>query len=157
MKTLVLGLGNDLLSEDAVGIMATRALARDWSGKADFVESSQTGLPLLDILVGFDRAIIIDAIQTARFPAGTVLEFFTDDLDPVLAPSPHYCGLPELLAVAKALALPFPSQIKILALEVTDTHTIGGTLSEPVRVGLEELRLRVAQQLADWERDAGEA
>lgn len=151
MKILVLGLGNELLGEDAVGIMAARALKDKLRGQADVVESSLSGLALLEHFIGYDRAIVIDAVKTGHHPPGTIVEMGPGDLDPAIAPSPHYAGLPELLALAKQLNLDFPKEIKIFALEVEDPYTIGGKLSEPVSRALKELVRRVYAQVHRWQ------
>ncbi|MDW8141182.1 MAG: hydrogenase maturation protease [Candidatus Bipolaricaulota bacterium] len=147
MKTLILGLGNELLSDDAVGILAARALEERFQNRADVVESSLSGMALLDLLIGYEQVIIIDAVKTGRNPPGTISELSPVDLGSVLAPSPHYAGLPELIATAQALQLDFPNEIKIFALEVEDPYTIGGKLSPAVERALEELICRVEEQL----------
>jgi hydrogenase maturation protease len=143
MKTLVLGLGNDLLSDDGVGILAARALKENLIGIADVVESSLSGAALLDILMGYERAIVIDAIRTTLQPPGTISELTPADFDAVPAPSPHYTGLPELLAIAHQMDLDFPKDIRIFAVEVMDPHTVGGDLTEPVKKALPLLIERV--------------
>lgn len=150
MKTLVLGLGNELLSDDAVGVLAVRTLKEHLQDKADVVESSLSGMALLDLFIGYERAIIIDAVQTGRAPPGTIYELSPNDLGTVLAPSPHYAGLPELIATAQRLHLDFPKEIKIFAMEVEDPYTIGGTLSPGVAQALRDLVQRVEEQVAHW-------
>jgi hydrogenase maturation protease len=149
VKTLVLGLGNELLSDDAIGVLAARALASKISCHGvNVVESALSGMALLDLFIGYERAIIIDAIQTGQQPAGTILELTPSDLSLVVAPSPHYAGLPELLAIAKELQLDFPRRLKILAVEVADLHTIGARLSPPVERALPRLIERVLAELS---------
>lgn len=143
MKTLVLGLGNDLLSDDGLGILAARALKEKLNGLADVVESSVSGVALLELFLGYERAIVIDAIRTTLQPPGTISELTPSDLDSVMAPSPHYAGLPEVLALADRLDLDFPKDIKIFAMEIADPYTVGGDLSEPVKKALPELIQRV--------------
>ncbi|MFN4217830.1 MAG: hydrogenase maturation protease [Candidatus Bipolaricaulia bacterium] len=147
MKALILGLGNELLGDDAVGILAARTLKERLKDKADVVESSLSGMALLDLFIGYERAIIIDAVKTGRTPPGTIYELSPADLGAVLAPSPHYAGLPELIATAQALHLDFPKEIKIFALEVEDLYTIGGKLSPAVARAVGELVQRVEQAL----------
>ncbi len=151
MKTLVLGLGNDILADDAVGILAARALMIDLKGRADVVESSLHGLALLDLFIGYDRAIIIDAIKTGQYEPGIVIELSPEDLGEVKAPSPHYTGLPEMLHIAREMALHFPHQIKIFALEVADPYTIGGKMSLSAQDGILRLQEKVKEQLRHWE------
>jgi len=152
--TLVLGLGNEIIADDGAGIFAARALTERLAGKADVVESALCGMALLDLFLGYRHAIIIDAVQTLRCPPGTIHALTPGDLDAVQAPSPHYAGLPEMLALAKQLNLDFPQEINILALEVVDPYTIGGALSEPVKEALPELVRRVEELVGQWE-DSG--
>ncbi len=150
MKLLVLGLGNELLSDDAVGILAARVLKERLRDKAEVVESSLSGMALLDLLIGYERAILIDAVKTGRTPPGTISELSPADLGAVAAPSPHYAGLPELIATAQALNLNFPKEIKIFAIEVEDPYTIGRGLSPTVAQALGKLIPLVERQIAQW-------
>lgn len=151
MKTLVLGLGNELISDDGVGLLAVRKLGEAGGLKADFVECSLAGMALLEIFVGYDRAIIVDAVKTDKDVPGTIYELNPEDLGPVFAPSPHYSGLPELLDTASQLGLDFPSEIKIFAMEVSDPYTIGGGLTKPVQEALNKLIDKIRTQLLAWE------
>jgi hydrogenase maturation protease len=151
MRTLVLGLGNELAGDDAVGLLIARALLVELDGVADVVESSASGLALIEILAGYDRAVIVDSIVTGRNPPGTITEMGLADVGRVVAPSAHQAGLPELAAVAERLGLGFPSQTVVLALEVVDPYTLGAPLSEPVAGAVGELERRVRDQIERWE------
>lgn len=150
MKLLVLGLGNDLLADDAVGIQAVRGLTGELSGKADCVESSLHGVALLDLFIGYDRAIIIDAIQTGKHPPGTILEMTPDDLKFASSPSPHYTGLPEMIALARQMRLHFPHEIRIIAVEVEDVMTVGGAMTPPVARAIGDIAGRVRLYVERW-------
>jgi len=55
LKTLVLGLGNPILSDDSIGIRVAQAIEQDYRGEAVTVmEASQAGLNLLDLVAGYD-------------------------------------------------------------------------------------------------------
>ena len=151
MKPLVLGLGNDLLSDDAVGILAVRRLAQELSGQADIVESSLHGAALFDILIGYRQAIIVDAIRTGTSPPGTIFELRPEDLREVHSPSPHYAGLPEMIRLAREIGVDFPDDILIVAVEIVDSLTVGGPLSPPVSASLDELVRRVKNHLHPFE------
>jgi len=156
-RTLVLGLGNELLSDDAVGILAVRRLREELDDQTDVIESSLSGVALMELFVGYERAIIVDAVQTGEFPPGSIREFAPADLDRVLAPSPHYAGIPEILALARQLELDFPREIRILAIEVGDATTIGGALSPAVATALPELIGQVKSQVARWQGEVPHA
>ena len=62
---MVLGLGNPILSDDGVGIYVVRAVAAQCQlDDVTFTEASVGGLRLLDVIAGYERVIVVDAIQT---------------------------------------------------------------------------------------------
>ncbi len=67
MKTIILGLGNPILSDDGVGNRVALELEDRVAERQDVavMETSMSGLSLIDLLAGYDKAIIVDAIQTA--------------------------------------------------------------------------------------------
>ena len=154
MRTLVLGLGNDVAGDDAVGPLVARALLVELDGVADVVESSAAGLALIEVFAGYARAIVVDSIVTGRNPPGTVTEMGLLDVGRVVASSLHNAGLPELAAVAARLGLGFPSQTVVFAVEVVDPYTFGVGLSEPVAGAVEELVQRVRAQGRRWGQEA---
>ena len=151
MKPLVLGLGNELLSDDGIGMLTARRLAGEFCGRADVVESGLSGVALLDILAGHPKAIIIDAMQTGQVPPGTILELDPGDFRAIPSPSPHYTGLPEMITLARELNLEFPDEVRILAVEAEDLRTIGGPLSPPVAEAMDKLVQMVRTYLEQWE------
>jgi hypothetical protein len=68
-RTLVLGLGNDILADDAIGLLAVRALRPSLDDAVDVEETSVHGVALLDLLTGYDHAVLIDAVRTGTTPA----------------------------------------------------------------------------------------
>lgn len=135
MKTLVLGLGNPILSDDAVGIRVVEEL----EGKVDqkevtLVETTVAGLGLLDFLTGHDRAIIIDAIQTVGGQAGRIYRLDPEALDFTRhSASPHDVNLATALELGKRLELSLPQQIIIFAIEVADASTFSEECTPEVR------------------------
>lgn len=152
IRILVLGLGNDILADDAVGLLAARALRDELAGLDGVTveETSLHGMALLDLFLGHERAILLDAIQTGNHPPGTLLNLDPHQLGRVLSPSPHFAGLPEMIAVAGQLALDFPTEFHILAVEVADPHTIGGAMTPEVAAAVPELVRRAAALVRDW-------
>ena len=150
-RSLILGLGNDLIADDGIGVLAARALKPRLEPDVDVVESSLSGLALLDLLVGYDQVIILDAICSGNNPPGTVSRLTMNHLSRVIAPTPHFAGLPELFALAKRLELDFPGEIVIFAVEVKDALTIGGGLSPAVEQALPNLIEQTMNQISHWD------
>jgi hydrogenase maturation protease len=150
-RLLVVGLGNDLLADDAVGVLAARELETRLAGRADVVATSLHGVALLEVFLGYERAIVIDAIQTGEHAPGTVVEIDTSTLRPIAAPSPHYVGLPEMLGIAEQLGVEFPKAVRVFAVEVADPHTIGGPMTAGVRSAIAEVCRQVEAAVAELE------
>ena len=150
MRTLVLGLGNELAADDAAGLLVARAVREQGTDAADVIETSASGMALIEIFDGYDRAIVVDSIRTGRNPPGTITELTLEQIGHVVAPSLHQAGLPELAAVAERLGLKFPSEIRVLAVEVQDPYTLGGAVSTAVAAAVDELARRVRARLEQW-------
>ncbi len=125
MKTLILGMGNPILSDDGVGIWVARALeGRLNQQEITVTEASMAGLNLLDLLVNFEKAIIIDAIQTFGGKVGQVYRLEPETFDATRhATTPHDVNFATALELGKRLGLALPHQITIFAIEVEDVTT----------------------------------
>jgi hydrogenase maturation protease len=150
MKTLVLGLGNDLLGDDGVGVLIARTLAARLNGQVKIVESSVSGIGLLDVLAGYDRAIIIDALVTADSTPGTIVELCPDDLRAITNPSPHFTGLPEMIAIAGQLQLDFPRDLRLFGIVIRDGLTVGAPLSDPVSRAVGPAATLIEHVIQSW-------
>ena len=65
MNTLILGIGNLILTDDGVGIKIAQRLKEE-RPELEVVETGEAGLTLLDLITGYDRLIIIDSIKTEQ-------------------------------------------------------------------------------------------
>lgn len=139
MKTLILGLGNELYGDDAVGIHVVRKLRHDfeetkeetqWLENVEFEECSLSGIALLDVIVGYDTLIIIDTIKKSDPSTGKVHLLEEKDLRHIPGPSPHYVSIPQTLEIGKKLGLKVPKKIKIIAVEAKNIYNLGEGLTE---------------------------
>jgi hydrogenase maturation protease len=124
-KTLILGLGNSLLSDDGVGlIIAAELKSRLEQSDITVMETSVAGLSLVDLLVGYDRAIIIDAIQTSDGKPGQIYRLAPEAFDTTRRTiSPHDVNFTTALEFGKKVGLPLPEEIIIFAIEASDVST----------------------------------
>jgi hydrogenase maturation protease len=130
---LILCLGNDVLRDDGVGWRVAEELERDGPPGAVIRRSSVAGFYLLDELVGFGRAVVVDAIQTGQNPPGTVLSFPLEAIHTPAGPSPHSVGLPAVLDLGRSSGLDLPSRIHVVAVEVEDMTTVTEGLTAAVQ------------------------
>ncbi len=125
MKTIIIGLGNTVLRDDGVGIYTARALRDELSDEVDILEAELAGMDLLEMLNGYERAVIIDAIQLNNEEPGTVFRLRPDDMKitPRLA-SFHDIDIVTALALGRRLGLQMPDDVIIYAVQVEDTLTL---------------------------------
>lgn len=124
-KTLILGLGNPILGDDGVGFRVTESLkARLRDEAITILESDTSGFGLLDLLIGYDRTILVDAIQTKDGRIGEVYRLEVGDLNVTIhATSPHDTNLATALELGKKLNLDLPREISIIAIEIPSACT----------------------------------
>ena len=111
---LVLGLGNPLRGDDGIGPRVVEELIRrELPEGATALDAGTGGLDLLQVLEGWERAIIIDAADVGREP-GQFARFTPDEARFVSsedATSLHNAGLAEVLALAKAIGQSLPELV----------------------------------------------
>jgi hydrogenase maturation protease len=156
LKTLVLGLGNPILTDDGVGIQIVRSLAGQLDRPdVDVAEASLGGLRLLDKAVGYDRLVLVDAIQ-AEGRAGQVYRLGPNDLRSSLhVASSHDLSLPAALELGRrlGLALPEDGAITIVAVEVEDVLTFGEVCTSQVQAAIPRAVQMVMHVLSDRSPD----
>jgi len=149
VKTLILGLGNPILSDDGVGCQVAVALKdRLKEPEIDVLEASVAGLDFLDLLAGYDRAIIIDAIQTGEGMPGQIYRLKSDALaDTRHSGTPHDVNLATALELGRKLSLPLPQQITIFAIETKDVTSFGEKCSPEVTKAVPACVEMIVQEL----------
>jgi hydrogenase maturation protease len=145
---LVLGLGNPLRRDDAVGHAVIAWLARDPPPGAELRVSSAAGLRLLDELEGFAEVVLVDAAETRAHPAGAVFDLDLADLPPRAAPTAHAVGLPTALAAARAFGAAAPVRVRLVAVEALELDTVGDTLTPAVAAAVPVAAARVRALIA---------
>ncbi len=148
MTLVILGLGNDLIGDDGVGLLAVEGLRDRLGPDAQVRTSAQSGLYLLEHLQGFDDAIVVDSVLGEH--PGRVRELATGELRPTTVPSAHYAGLPEVLAVARGAGMRMPERLKVIAVEIDGAQTIGAGPSPAVLAAIPEVLGRVVATARAW-------
>jgi hydrogenase maturation protease len=136
-KTLVLGLGNPILRDDGVGWRVVEAARRKTvDERVEFDCVALGGLALMERLIGYDRAFLVDAIRGERGPAGSVYLLTLDDLPTLHADAVHDASLKEALELGRRLGAHLPARISIVGVEARDVLDFGETLSPEVEAAV---------------------
>lgn len=147
MALVVLGLGNDLLGDDGIGLLAAASLEGSLGPGVSVARSGRSGLYLVEELEGYEDAIILDSVLGDH--PGRVRELRADEFR-ALGPSAHYAGLPEALILARSSGLKVPTRLRIFAVEIGVVQTIGAPPSLAVQSAIEELVSRVRTTAEQW-------
>ena len=134
MKKIILGIGNPIIGDDGVGFHVIDELQRNPPpGDITITASDVSGFAILDYLVDYDEAIIVDAIQTVNGRPGEVYCLTLNDFRITKhTVSPHDVDLPTALEIGKILKLKLPGKISIIAIEIPDACEFSTELSAPV-------------------------
>lgn len=149
-KTLVLGLGNLVHSDDGLGVHAIQTLREDPRVPSDVVlmDGGTQGLALLPHISSFQRLLVIDALDVGE-PPGTLLRLEGKALRNLPGKaSVHQLGFADLL-VALELLGDLPEEIVLLGVQPLSTEW-GAELTPPVREALDRLPSYVVEQLLSW-------
>lgn len=137
-RTVILGMGNPILSDDSVGVRLAELAAASLADRSEVTvvtECSVGGLNLLDYLEGYERAIVLDAMQTIGGQPGECYRFTANALDETInLNNVHDANFATALALGRTLGHPLPPshEIHVLAVEVAETTTFGTDLSPAV-------------------------
>jgi len=152
MKILVLGLGNPLVTDDSVGLRVAAKLQPLLADRpdVDVSEDYWGGLRLMERMVGFDRAIVIDAICTGA-PPGTIHHLTPASIPTQRSTSSHDVNLPTALALGRSagLHLPGDEHILLVGIEAEDILSFGEQCTPAVEAAIapavQEVLLMVAR------------
>ncbi len=150
--TVVIGLGNPILCDDGIGWQVAeqirQALDGLWHGgspsaqdSVHVTEACVGGLSLAEMLIGYERAVIVDAVMTGNAPPGTVHELKLGDLPGTLnIASAHDTNLVTALRVLRRYGAQVPADedIDIVAIEVQDVWTFREECTAQVRASVPE-------------------
>lgn len=145
MKTLVVGLGNPILGDDGVGWKVAEEVETRLSTLQLPTSNIQVdcaalgGLSLMEHMVGYERAIVIDAIGSGQHALGEVYHFDLDDLyDPSAGHTTavHDVSLMTALKMGRSMGADLPKQITVVAVESPYTYDFTEELTPPVEAAV---------------------
>ncbi len=157
MKTLVIGLGNPILTDDGVGVKVAEEVERALTSKIrdDIVvnEASVGGLRLMEMMIGYDRVILIDALLgTHGTRYGTIHRMTLDDLRNI-SPTQHSAcahdtSLVTALEMGLTMGLSLPNDISIYAVEVENVMDFSDRPTPAVAAAIPKVTAAVLTELS---------
>jgi hydrogenase maturation protease len=135
MKTIVLGVGNPILSDDGVGIHVANQLKQKINDPNIAIDEALTGgMNLLDLILGYDKAIIIDAVKIDDGEEGEVKRISLSNFSTMHSCNPHDVSLTEAIQMAEKLGeTRIPKEITIIGITMKKLSCeFGEKLSEKI-------------------------
>ena len=151
-RTLVLGLGNPLLTDDAAGLAVAaeleRLLAERPVAGVEVATSTRGGFELIDLLAGFDHAVIVDAITTDEPSPGRVHRLAPGQVaGSARLVGSHDLSLAAALELARALGVAIPATVTVIGVEAGDVTTFAESLTPAVAAAAVSLARELHESL----------
>jgi hydrogenase maturation protease len=148
MKTIVIGLGNPILGDDGVGWKVVEEVEKqlpipsprnplsgeEQSHAIDVECLSLGGISLMEHLIGYERAILIDAFSL-DVPTGSILVLKLSELPNYSAfhtASAHDTSLENAIKLGRSMGAQLPEDIAVVGIVTRTIHDFGEDLSPPV-------------------------
>lgn len=146
MKKLVLGIGNPVLGDDAVGIIVANKVKEKNLKNVDVETANTIDLEIINIISNYDRVFVVDAIKTGNGKAGEIHKFGSENLRQTMRHSVHSIDLSTMLKTGEKLGIKMP-EIIIYGLEVSDTDRLREGLSKDVEDTVPKIVEKIMEEL----------
>jgi hydrogenase maturation protease len=157
-KTLIIGLGNPILTDDGVGVHVAREIERqvDISAHPDLAitEASVGGLRLMETVLGYQRVVLIDAyyLDPENTVPGRIHRMNLDDLRNITptqhSTSAHDTSLVTALDAAQEMGYRVPDEFIIFAIEVENIFEFSETPTPAVASAIPKVAGLIIQELS---------
>ncbi len=157
MNTLIIGLGNPILGDDGIGVLIAREVEREIekSGReqsVSVVEAGVGGLRLMELMEGYHRVILVDALKVvADEEPGAVNRLTLKDLrsiSPTLHnASAHDTNLITALNAGRQLGMNLPETVVIYAVSVQNVEEFGEKLTPQVAAAIPAATAAILNEL----------
>jgi len=146
VKTLILGFGNPILTDDAVGIRIAEELQEEFPD-ITVEATSEAGLSILDEVTGYDKLVIIDSIKTGKGKPGELYKLTLEDLQPRSDfSSSHGLDIATAFKLGEMLGYPLPREVSIYAVEVKDNTTFGEEFTPEIEKSIPLIIRRIVKE-----------
>ena len=143
METLILGVGNPILTDDSVGFRIVNLL-KEAKPDLTVIETTEAGLTLLELVEGYERVIIIDSVKTGHSKPGHLYELTLEQIDPSWNfCSTHGIDITMAFTLGRKLGNKLPDKLSIYGIEVEDNKNFGEKCTEEVENRIPEIVVEI--------------
>jgi hydrogenase maturation protease len=153
--TIIIGLGNPILGDDGAGWAVASEVARRLEGREEFPPAvveclSLGGLSLMEHLIGYERAILIDVVNLGSAPPGTLYKLPLASLPEHRGShtgSAHDTSLHQALKMGISMGANLPTDIQVIGIHAEIVYDFSEQFSEPVAAAVLQAAELVIQVL----------
>lgn len=148
-NTLVLGIGNDILSDDAIGPSLCDFLKEKFrTASVDFEKLNVGGLEILEFIQGYQTVIFIDAIKTPDGQIGDVNLYTPDNFKETLHLSNlHDTNFITALELGKSIHFKIPPGMYIITVEIKEDMVFSEYFTEELALKFNDIKEEVVKIL----------
>ena len=145
-KTLILGLGNDILTDDGIGPRLVHDLAQNIDDpNIQFDTACCGGLEIVEYIKGYEKVVFIDAIRTRDGKPGDMYYFIPSDFRETM----HLSNLHDVnfliaLNLGNTLDMNLPSDLHIIAIEIIEDMEFSEEFTMPLKEKYPEILEKVS-------------
>ena len=134
-KTLILGLGNNILTDDGIGSRLVCDLSQMIGDlNVHYNTACCGGLEIIEYIKGYEQVIFIDAIHTAEGRPGDVFYFIPSDFrETSHLSSLHDISFLTALKLGNSLNLGLPTDLHIIAVEIIEDMEFSEEFTTPLK------------------------
>jgi hydrogenase maturation protease len=149
-ETLVVGLGNPILGDDGVGWRVIDELDELEHEDASLQQACVGGVSLMELLVGYRHAVIVDAVIDPEATPGDVWRKSLSEVETRVAShldSTHDAPLPAAIDAGRAMGVDLPSDIEVVGIVIERGDVFGEELSDTIAAAVPVAAAEVVRAL----------
>jgi len=149
---IILGMGNKFFGDDGVGIIIAEKVGDILKDQNNITveETNWGGFRIIDLLSGYDSAIVVDALKTGEKPAGYIHKLdYKDFVHSVRMVSFHDVNFATAVEFAKEIGRPMPENITVFAIEVEETDHFSETLTPKVEEAIDTCIQMIMEEIKE--------
>ncbi len=161
MKTLVIGLGNPILGDDGAGWVVAEEVKKrlalppaslfgEEPGNVDVDCLSLGGISLMERLIGYQRAILVDAF-ISEDAEGSIIVSKLEELPNYSAfhlTSTHDMSLQNAMRLGRQLGAELPEDVTVVGVSASHVYDFSEELSPPIKQAVPKMIEIVVEILA---------
>jgi hydrogenase maturation protease len=144
-KILVLGLGNEVLGDEGLGLIIVKDLAeKSLFPGVDYNCIYSGGLDILEYISGYDSVYLIDTVCGSKENDGKVRYWSRENFRETLhLSSVHDASFLTTLETGETLGICIPEKIRIIAIEICCDLSLTEKLSDNIKVQFDKIRSEI--------------